>query len=112
MSTGSLLPLGQHLVSFNKKVTLEMQTDGNLVIYCRGKAIWQSGTAGTHIKDGLQIQFDGNLVLYRNDGRAVWQSKTALTDGNHLILQDDGNLVFFGMMYGHVYWNAGTGGKC
>merc|ERR1711962_1631149 len=74
MSTGSLLSLGQRLVSTNKQVRLEMQTDGNLVIYCRGKYLWQSGTGGK--------------------------------DGNHLLLQDDGNLVLYGMMFGTVYWQS------
>ena len=97
MSTGSLLPLGQHLVSAYKQVTLEMQTDGNLVIYCRGKYIWQSGTGGIDIRDGLNFQWDGNLVLYRKDGKVAWSSGTSLKDGNHLILQDDGNLVLYGM---------------
>ena len=90
MSTGSLLPLGQRLVSTNKQIRLEMQTDGNLVIYCRGKWFWQSGTGGVDIGDGLNFQWDGNLVLYRKDGKAAWNSGTGLTDANHLVLQDDG----------------------
>merc|ERR1711962_928305 len=83
MSTGSLLSLGQRLVSTNKQVRLEMQTDGNLVIYCRGKYLWQSGTGGIDIRYGLSFQMDGNLVLYRKDGKAVWSSGTGGKDGNH-----------------------------
>ena len=51
-----------------------MQTDGNLVITCGDKAIWDTGTNGIPIKGGLVFQTDGNLCLYNTRGKPVWCS--------------------------------------
>ena len=52
----------------------DMQTDGNLVIYCNGQATWSSGTGGHPSSYGywLHLQSDGNLVIYSNYGQAEW----------------------------------------
>jgi len=111
--TGSLLPTGKSLVSKNGRVTLVMQTDGNLVIYCKGKGhLWHTRTSGVNINKGLFFQADGNLVLYNKSGKPVWYSTTHGTDANNLVLLNDGNLVLYGMRNGHVYWSSGSGGKC
>ncbi|MBL7255259.1 hypothetical protein [Paractinoplanes lichenicola] len=56
--------------------TLEMQGDGNLVIYGPGHvALWSSGTAGRN-GSVLRLQDDGNLVLYAPGNRAVWATGT------------------------------------
>ncbi|ROP50536.1 MULTISPECIES: hypothetical protein [unclassified Rathayibacter] len=53
---------------------LVMQGDGNAVVYSAGgRALWQSGTAGT-FGPRMVIQNDGNLVIYSVDDRAAWQS--------------------------------------
>merc|ERR1719317_223837 len=112
--TGSVLPIGSSLVSKNGLVTLEMQHDGNLVIYCKGTYEWHTHTNGVHMNtnQGLFFQTDGNLVLYDKSWKHVWHSHTYSTDANSLVLLNDGNLVLYGMRNGHVYWQSGTGGKC
>jgi hypothetical protein len=54
----------------------DMQTDGNLVTYCKGVAIWSSGTGGHPASYGiwLHLQTDGNVVLYSNYGGTIWSN--------------------------------------
>src|SRR5262249_50524718 len=58
----------------NSSLFLEMQTDGNLVLYTSGgKALWSSGTwhQCTHCRAAYQT--DGNLVVYDVDtGKAIF----------------------------------------
>lgn len=53
---------------------LVYQTDGNLVLYAKGRARWQSGTSG--VPGGkLAMQGDGNVVIYQMPGSIPrWQS--------------------------------------
>ena len=46
----SLLTKGEYISSRNGVNKLIMQADGNLVIYCREKAIWSTGTHDQSIK--------------------------------------------------------------
>jgi hypothetical protein len=94
LKTGQTLQVGQSLVSKNGRYSLDVQGDGNLVIYRRadGKPIWASDTFGQ--VDGLSMQGDGNLVLYLTPGPA-WASNTfvpgasaALTDAGELRIVD------------------------
>ena len=58
---------------------LEMQTDGNLVIYTDNRqAIWHSKTGGSGAR--LDMQADGNGVIYHSN-RAVWSTKTNFNPG-------------------------------
>ena len=61
LSEGEELQQGQFLASPNGQFTLDMQTDGNLVEYEGGTAIWASGTSGN---DFLAFQGDCNVVIY------------------------------------------------
>jgi hypothetical protein len=67
---------------------LAMQTDGNLVSYCRpGRPVWSSHTAGTGHHNYFKIQDNGNLVVYTADGRAVWAShsgRALITTGDRV----------------------------
>ena len=48
----------------NNGSTMEMQDDGNLVLYrVQGVARWATGTSGKVVSQAL-MQSDGNLVLY------------------------------------------------
>jgi hypothetical protein len=74
--------------------TFVYQSDGNLVLYRAGTALWASGTHGTAA--GVCImQDDGNLVLYGVGGQAIWASNTDGNPGSRLVVQDDGNVVIY-----------------
>ncbi|KAL5697716.1 hypothetical protein ACHQM5_028833 [Ranunculus cassubicifolius] len=57
---------------------VEMQTDGNLVIYTPGRrAIWASNTnRGGSASYYLSLQCDRNLVIYTPGGTAIWATGT------------------------------------
>jgi hypothetical protein len=107
---------------------LSMQTNGNLVRYCRaGEPLWSTHTAGTGSHNYFQIQDNGNLVVYTSSGRRVWAAGSAAPlvttgqqlgpgqrirsqDWNHpfvsLTMQRGGDLV---LTYGpRVAWRSGT----
>lgn len=99
LDISEVLDAGQQLWSPNSEYMLEMQSDGNLVLYrmSDSKPLWSTGTQK---KGGKRIgmQDDGNLVLYTDDGKPVWASGTdhkAGTLGVFAQLQDDGNFVIY-----------------
>ena len=83
---GTVLEIGSKLISASGQYFLDMQIDGNVVLFCGDRAIWDTGTNGIPIKDGLYFQGDGNIVLYRTDGKAVWASMSN-GPGDTLIMQ-------------------------
>jgi hypothetical protein len=107
---------------------LTMQTDGNLVEYCRpGDPIWSTHTRGTGQHNYFQIQDNGNLVVRTATGHRVWSSGSTaamLATGQHLdsgarlrtkgyghrfvslTMQRDGDLV---LTYGaRMAWHSDT----
>jgi hypothetical protein len=67
--------------------TLIMQTDGNLVLYSGGSAIWSTGTFGQNCganKCGAIFQGDGNFVVY-NGSTPLWSSGTFGNPGAQLV---------------------------
>ncbi|WP_063915823.1 lectin [Paenibacillus elgii] len=104
LSEGQSLAKGQWLQSNNGQYTLILQDDGNLVLYGRGKALWDSKTNGLAAKE-LVMQSDGNLVLYGYPG-VLWSSNTHGYPGSSLFVQDDGNVVIYiGRL---AIWSTGT----
>jgi hypothetical protein len=103
------LTTGQSVTSCNGDYTLDMQGDGNLVLYQNGTALWASNTSGS-AADKASMQGDGNLVLYTSSGSAVWSSGTAGNDGADLVVQNDGNVVIYSAS-GTALWDTGTNGK-
>ena len=93
---------------------LEMQDDGNLVLYKYTYSyksrwpIWSTGTMGSGA-NRFVVQKDGNMVLYRPDGVAVWASNTQYWNNGSfytiLQLQNDGNLVMYNYYYTNQGWN-------
>jgi hypothetical protein len=55
-------------------MTIAHQTDGNVVAYYNGRAVWHTATGG-RATTRLTMQTDGNLVLYGPSG-AIWASYT------------------------------------
>ena len=83
---------GQGISSPNGFFRLNMQGDGNLVLYGQLGATWSTGTFGQSVR--AVMQDDGNFVLY-NGGSTVWSTGTAGHPGAYLALQNDGNLVIY-----------------
>jgi hypothetical protein len=58
---------------------VQMQGDGNFVLYSKGNGIatWETGTDR---KNGatIHMQDDGNLVVYTSENQPVWASWTVL----------------------------------
>ena len=109
---------------------LEMQEDGNLVLYARdGTPLWATDTDGQGGKL-LVMQSDGNLVIRTGTGKPVWATDKAdlrageqLTVGQslrspgdrfRLDLHEDGMLAVIRTDDGKPRWatdTAGTGAK-
>ena len=102
---------GSKLYSNSRRCYMELQTDGNLVLYrvFDHKAFWNSGTSGKDIPN-VQFQSDGNLVMYDKGGSAVWSSNTHNKGVKGLVMQDDGNFVMYDSDDKAV-WSTHTSGK-
>ncbi|MCI2958593.1 hypothetical protein MN032_12895 [Agromyces atrinae] len=88
----STLPTNMYLESGNGRYRAVMQTDGNLVVYDNGRAIWANDRRGANAS--LTMQGDGNLVSYAG-GRAIWATGTTGRGAVRLVMQNDGNLVLY-----------------
>ena len=68
-----------------QSASLSMQTDGNLVLYSSGTALWATNTSYTEInvsestvnQSYLELQSNGNLTVYNNQNKASWTTNTA-----------------------------------
>jgi len=107
LAAGSTLQPGAFLLSPSHQYELAMQTDGNLVLYHEGAALWSSQTSGKG--NYLAMQPEGNLVVYNGGKVAQWNTGTWGFPGAYLQLQDDGNLVLY--QDGHAIWTYGSGYK-
>lgn len=97
---------GAYLLSPNHEYELVMQSsDGNLVLYHDGTALWSSQTGGNPGSYAV-MQSDGNFVVY-GGGTAEWNSSTWGFPGDYLVLQNEGNLVIY--QDGHPVWDWGSG---
>ncbi len=106
MQPGEVLNPGDRIYSANTRYEFVYQTDGNLVLYDQGRALWASGTDGRPL--GVTIeQSDGNLVIYGRAGAVIWSSDTWQHPGSHLVVQDDGNVVIY-RPDGTAVWDTGT----
>ncbi|MEX1140719.1 MAG: peptidoglycan DD-metalloendopeptidase family protein, partial [Thermoleophilaceae bacterium] len=108
-----------------------MQSDGNLVVYSSGRALWASNTAvvkpsvpstltaGQQLRAGELIrsasgrfravmQGDGNFVVY-DGSTALWSSRTNGHPGSRVVMQGDGNLVVYSKG-GRALWSSRTNG--
>ncbi len=105
LHAGEELTAGQYLESSDGHYRLVMQSDGNLVLYQEGNALWSSETGGNPGSYAI-MEGEGNLVVY--DGTtAKWNSSTWGFPGAYLSLQSEGNLVLY--QDGHPLWDWGSG---
>lgn len=93
VASGTTLSPGDTYYSPNCSYWLSMQTDGNLVFYYSGGALWSSQTNGQS-GDYAVMQGDGNLAVY-SGGQWQWQAGTFDYNGAYLDVQNDGNLVIY-----------------
>ena len=106
LSSGDSLNKNQYIISQDGQSTLNMQSDGNLVLYQNYKAVWSSQTSGTDaIK--LIMQSDGNLVLYDSKNSPLWNSGTPGSSSSSAYLQSDGNFVVYSSL-GTPRWSTST----
>ena len=108
LSANQQLNANGSLPSCDGRFALNMQGDGNLVLYEGGSALWASNTVNSGASKAI-MQGDGNFVLYTAAGAAVWASNTPNNAGASLTLRDDGNLVIDNSA-GAVIWQTNTGG--
>lgn len=114
---GDTLRPGQYLVSGNGIYKLQMQSDGNFVLYHSSTRIWSSGTNGKTVYQCV-MQLDGNLVLYTTryqlPQNAVWASGSTGSlftfQPYYLTVQNDGNVVIKDAN-NNVIWATGTNGR-
>lgn len=104
LDAGQSLTKGRALTSDNGYYSLQMQSDGNLVLYRNSpwRALWASNTVGRG--EFVTMQADGNLVVYGAAG-AVWASGSGGGPGV-LVVQNDGNLVVYAG--GPARWASNT----
>lgn len=92
---GETMFAGYVLTSFDGRYTLNMQSDGNLVLRDpSGRAIWATGTNGNPGSDA-EMQNDGNFVIYKPGHIAIWATNTGGNSGARIVMQNDCNLVIY-----------------
>ncbi|MEV0408530.1 hypothetical protein [Actinoallomurus sp. NPDC050550] len=87
------------------RLTLRMQTDGDLVLLNENKKVFW--LTGTHASGASAVfQGDGNLVVYASNGASLWTSNTAGHVGATLTLRADGAMTID--YQGAVLWSTGV----
>ncbi|HEX3947722.1 MAG TPA: hypothetical protein VHW47_08445, partial [Acidimicrobiales bacterium] len=113
-----LLTATQGIWSSSGNFQLEMQGDGNLVLYFQTvpggmvMAVWSTASE-THPGAYAVVQNDGNFVVYGPTGQQVlWSSGSTGVPNPVLQVQDDGNVVLYGQNQAGQYaaWSSGTVG--
>ncbi|OLR92634.1 S8 family serine peptidase [Actinokineospora bangkokensis] len=100
---GQRLNAGQSLRSPSGQYRLDMQADGNLVLYtAAGAPLWHSGTYGNP-GSYTTFQSDGNVVLYTAAGRPLWATNSWGSVASRFVVQNDSNLVLYGPV-NQVFW--------
>jgi lysophospholipase L1-like esterase len=106
---GNGLKPGQTLLSCDGRFTLNMQFDGNLVLY-KGQdtVLWSSGTVN---RDSAQLELTpaGDFILYSKLGEQLWRSGDAKQNSAEAFLQNDGNLVIYAA--DQPVWASDTAGN-
>jgi murein DD-endopeptidase len=92
---GTILAVGDSISSSSGQFRLDVQSDGNTVLYSSGgQVLWNSNSSGSGAVTVVP-QTDGNLVGYDAANRPVWQTFSNGTTAGRLAVQNDGNLVMY-----------------
>lgn len=103
LSPNELLQRGQYLQSPQAAYTLNMQSDGSLVMYRKdGTVRYRMSKHG----EFAIMQVDGNFVEYSKFAEPLWNTGTHGNPGAWLSIQDDGNLVVYSRVNTPL-WNIG-----
>ena len=103
------LTAGQSLASCDGDYTLDMQGDGNLVLYnSSGAGVWDTGTDDVAAVEA-SMQGDGNFVLYNSSGSGVWDTGTNPNEGAYLDVGNDGYVRIYSAS-GKVLWESAATG--
>ena len=94
LASGDSISVGDYLLLPDGQSTLNLQGDGNLVLYNDFRAAWATMTF-FNSPNILVMQTDGNLVEYNTNWQPIWNSGTENNPGAYLVLQNDGNLVIY-----------------
>jgi hypothetical protein len=108
--------IGDEIWSANGMYMLTMQSDGNLVFYGPGGAIWDSATQGESNRRFVYMGLHGDLTMYdSNAGGKIWSlgEDSRAHIGTCLKVQDDGKLVIYDDTYEvPLSQNCGKSGWC
>jgi pseudomonalisin len=83
LDAGQSLTAGQSLDDAFDQYRLTVQSDGNVVEYGNGRALWSLGTSG--VGNVLTLQNDGNLVVRSATGKALWSAGSKGSDATLII---------------------------
>jgi surface antigen len=127
-SAGTVLRPGDYLSSGGSSpYTLEMQFDGNLVLYNAGRTALFDSRTWNNPGAYFTVQYDGNGVLYSAGGTALFDTKTWGNAGVRLCIQSDANVVLYSSSWSPLWatqtWlnasrgqtvssNPAVGGQC
>lgn len=100
---GQCLLAGQEILSSNRCFKLQLQTDGNLVIYRRDNlgVLWNSYSERTNA-DRFCVHSNA-LVLCKREN-ILWKVDQYLGTTFQLMLSNDGNLLAYEITLNHVQW--------
>jgi hypothetical protein len=92
--------VGGGLTSSNGRVSLILQSDGNLLLRrndaFNAPVLWSTNLGWIPVCDYAIMQWDGNFVLLDgHEGDECWSTRTSGHPGAYIVLQDDGNLVVY-----------------
>jgi D-alanyl-D-alanine carboxypeptidase len=100
----TVLGPGEIVTSASGAAHLDMETNGDLVLYAQdGTRVWETGTGGEG--NIAKIQGDGNFVVYTAAGQPIWHVASHDDAGATLTVQDDLRLVLRGAG-GRVLWQT------
>ena len=109
IGTGEGIVPGQTVTSCDGGYVLNMQFDGNLVLYkSNGTPLWASNTVNQPAAQA-DLTADGNFVVLGALGNVLWQSGSGGQTAARLFVQGDGNTVIYNND-GPV-WSTGTAGE-
>ncbi len=106
LQRGQVLAPGASLVSKDRRFTVTMQTDGNLVLRQGTTVRWQSGTRDPSRRAYARLGTDGNLIVVGDGDRLLFSAGVAGRGGVLAVVQSDG--VFrVASSAGGTIWGSG-----